>query len=69
MTIELATMYVEHAPPADAMLMPGVPTGWTLEDGHAICGLCAMRIIRRGCDFSGVSPIWDVPVACDLCSK
>ena len=68
MTIELAAMYVEHAPAAVEQL-PGTPTGWTLEDGHAICGKCAGRIIGRGCNFSGVKPIWDVPVSCDLCGK
>ena len=68
MTIELAKMYVEHAPAAKPY-SPGAPVAWEMSDGHCCCDGCASRIIGRGCNFSGVKPIWDGPVSCDVCCK
>ena len=71
LTIENARMFLEHAPPARPH-QPGAPVGWRLtSDGGTICDACASRIIGRGCDFSGVTPIYDTEwirrIKCDTC--
>jgi len=71
MNAELIAMgreWLEHAP---AWPWPGKLRGFTGPVGF-VCGDCANRIMRRGCDFKQLAtdPVWTdspAPAPCALC--
>lgn len=70
LTIENAKLFLEHAPPPRPR--SGDLVGWRLQtDGGTICDDCASRICGRGCDFTGVVPIFRAAalgaIACETC--